>query len=160
MISLIAAIGKNGELGKNNDLIWHLKGDMQFFKETTLNHKVVMGYNTYLSIGKKLPNRQNVVLVNDKNLVKDDSLIVYDNIDELLKKEIPENEEVFIIGGASLYNYFINLADKMYLTLIEAEDNEAQVFFPKIDNNLWHKKVLKNQEEEGIRYQHVLMERI
>ena len=80
MISIIAAIGKNGELGKNNDLIWHLPGDLKFFKETTLNHPVIMGYNTYLSIGKPLPKRKNIVIVKDVYEI-DADITLYNDID-------------------------------------------------------------------------------
>ena len=122
MISIIAAIGKNGELGKNNDLIWRLPGDLKFFKETTLNHPVIMGYNTYLSIGKPLPKRKNIVIAKDVYEI-DADITLYNDIDELINKEIKAKEdEVFIIGGASMYNYFYPIADKMYLTLVDAED--------------------------------------
>lgn len=159
MISIIAAIGKNGELGKNNKLIWNLPGDLKFFKDTTLNHTVVMGYKTYLSIGKTLPKRRNVVLVEDKNLINDDNIIVYENIDDFKKNEIGKNEEVFIIGGASIYNYFYSITDRMYLTLIDAEEKDADVYFPNIDNNLWNKKIISENEDNNIKYKHVLFER-
>lgn len=160
MISIIAAIGKNLELGKNNDLIWHLPGDLKFFKETTLNHKVIMGLNTYNSIGKELPKRTNVVLTDDLKKVNNDNIIKYDNIDELIKKEINIDEEIFIIGGFSLYNYFYKLADRMYLTLIESEDNKADTYFPKINYYEWKQTLLGENEDNGIKYKHVLFERI
>ena len=76
MISLIAAVGKNNELGKDNKLIWHLKKDLAYFKETTLNHQVVMGLNTYLSIGLPLPKRTNIVLTTHQELIQDDNVII------------------------------------------------------------------------------------
>ncbi len=160
MISLIAAIGKNGELGKNNDLIWHIPGDLKFFKDTTINHKIIMGYNTYLSIGGHLPKRKNIVIVNDKTLINNETIFVYDNLEELISKEIHDDEEVFIIGGASMYNYFYDKADKMYLTLIDAEDKEADVYFPKIDEDKWSQTILGENSDNGINYKHVLFERI
>ncbi len=160
MISLIAAIGKNGELGKNNDLIWHLPNDLKFFKEVTLNHKIVMGYNTYLSIGKRLPQRKNIVIVSNKNKINDENIFVYDEVEELINKEINNDEEVFIIGGASLFNYFYSLADKMYLTLIDEEDRDADVYFPKIEEKKWHQKILSENIDNGIKYKHVLFERV
>lgn len=160
MISLIAAIGKNYELGKDNKLIWNLKNDMKFFKNTTLNHTVVMGYNTYLSIGRPLPLRRNVILVHDKKLLNDSNLVVYDDINELIKKEFQDNdEEKFVIGGASLYKYFYNYADRMYLTLIESTCNEADSFFPKIDEKDWNKKIIENNKENDLNYSFVLYER-
>lgn len=160
MISLIAAIGKNYELGKDNKLIWNLKNDMKFFKNTTLNHTVVMGYNTYLSIGRPLPLRRNVILVHDKKLLNDSNLVVYDDINELIKKEFQDNdEEKFVIGGASLYKYFYNYADRMYLTLIESTCNEADSFFPEIDEKDWNKKIIENNKENDLNYSFVLYER-
>ncbi len=160
MISIIAAIGKNGELGKNNSLIWHLPGDLKFFKETTKEHKVVMGLNTYNSIGRPLPKRKNIVLVDNLNKINNNELIVYDNIDKLIKNELQNNEENFIIGGASLYNYFYNIADRMYLTLIDKEDNNADTYFPKIDYSLWKQTELGSNEDNGIKYIHILFERV
>ena len=156
-ISLIAAIGKNNELGKNNSLIWSLPGDMKFFRETTINHTIIMGYNTYLSIGKPLPKRRNIVLTS-KNININD-IVVYHNIDDLLKKEI-SNDEVFIIGGASIYNSFYSLANKMYLTLIDAEEKDADTYFPNINNDEWKQTLLLENEDNGIKYKHVLFERI
>ena len=156
-ISLIAAIGKNNELGKNNTLIWKLPGDMKFFRETTINHTIIMGYNTYLSIGKPLPKRRNIVLTS-KNININD-IVVYHNIDDLLKKEI-SNDEVFIIGGASIYNSFYSLANKMYLTLIDAEEKDADTYFPNINNDEWKQTLLLENEDNGIKYKHVLFERI
>lgn len=155
-ISLIAAIGKNNELGKNNRLIWNLPGDMKFFRETTTNHTVIMGYNTYLSIGRALPKRRNVVLTSKD--IDNENIYVYHKIDDLIKNEV-KDEEVFVIGGASLYNYFYDLADKMYLTLIDDEDSMADTYFPNIDYNMWNQTLLLENEDNGIKYKHVLFER-
>lgn len=160
MITLIAAVGKNGELGKNNSLIWHLPGDLNFFKETTLNHKVVMGANTYLSIGKRLPNRKNVVLSHERLDLNDKEIIIYYDMEDMIEKEINNEEEIFIIGGASMYNYFYSLADRMYLTLIDDEDKDADTYFPNMDNSLWKQTIIKENEENGIKYKHVLFERL
>ena len=160
MISIIAAIGKNGELGKNNNLIWHLPGDLKFFKEITTNHSIIMGLNTYNSIGKELPNRKNIVLTNDLNKIHNDKIIKYDNIENLIQDELNNENENFIIGGASLYKYFYNLADRMYLTLIDGEDESADAYFPKIDYTKWKQTTIKENEDNGIKYKHVLFERI
>lgn len=160
MISIIAAIGKNGELGKNNSLIWHLPGDLKFFKETTKEHKVIMGLNTYNSIGKPLPKRKNIVLVDNLNKLNNNEVIVYDNIDKLINNELNNNEENFIIGGASLYNYFYDIADRMYLTLIDSEDSNADTYFPKIEYSNWKQTELGKNEDNGIKYTHILFERV
>ena len=160
MISIIAAIGKNGELGKNNSLIWNLPGDLKFFKEITTNHSVIMGLNTYNSIGFPLPKRKNIVLTDDINKITNDKIIKYNNIEILINNELTNNEENFIIGGASLYNYFYNLADRMYLTLIDAEDCDADTYFPNINYNDWKQTIIGKNEDNGINYKHVLFERI
>ena len=160
MISLIAAIGKNGELGQNNHLIWSLKEDLKYFKETTQNHTVIMGYNTYKSIGKPLPNRVNIILTkNNKDKINDANVIVYDDMEKLLKN-LQKDEEYFVIGGAPIYQAFYNLADKMYLTLINAECQSADSYFPKIENNKWRKTIVKHLIENDITYDIVLFERI
>ncbi len=158
MISLIAAIGKNNELGKDNALIWHLKKDSAYFKETTLNHRVVMGLNTYLSIGSPLPKRTNIVLTTHKELINDENIIIYDSLDKLKKDLLNTREEIFIIGGASLYQAFYSIADKMYLTEIE-DSQDADVYFPKIDQNDWNKKIIEELEENGIKYAFTIYER-
>lgn len=160
MISIIAAIGKNGELGKNNSLIWNLPGDLKFFKEITTNHSVIMGFNTYNSIGFALPKRKNIVLTDDLKKINNDKIIAYDNLDKLINSELNNSEENFIIGGASLYKYFYNLADRMYLTLIDAEDKDADTYFPNIEYNLWKQTEIGSNEDNGIKYRHVLFERI
>lgn len=150
MISLIAAIGKNRELGKDNDLLWHLKGDLKYFKEVTTNHTVVMGRKTYESIGKPLPNRENIVITRS-NI---DGVKTIKNPEEVLKMD----GEVFIIGGASIYEYFIKYASRLYLTLID-DDKDADVYFPYFDESLYEKKTIGQNRENDIEYTFVLYER-
>lgn len=155
--SIIAAIGKNNELGKDNDLIWHLKEDMKFFKETTMGHPVVMGRKTFESLPKVLPGRTNIVLSRSNNFPEE--VLVFKNIDELNDYYKNNNEEIFIIGGASIYNKFINLSDKLYLTLIDDECKDADTYFPSFDENDYYKEVLSEVHEEDICYKHVLYKR-
>lgn len=155
-ISMIACIGKNLELGKNNDLIWHLPNDLKFFKETTIGKTVIMGRRTFESLPGKLPKRRNVVLMLKTEEPIPDVDIYYD-IPSLLK-ELDE-EEVFIIGGASIYKQFLPLAKKLYLTEVDASCPDASVYFPKFDKNLYTRTVLKTNSDNGINYEHVLYER-
>ena len=160
MISLIAAIGKNGEIGKNNELIWHLNEDMKYFKETTLYHPVIMGFNTYKSIGRALSNRLNIVITkNNKDKITDQSILVYDDLNKLIK-DLKDEEEYFVIGGPSIYQAFYKLADKMYLTEINAEDKNADSYFPKINYNDWQKNIINHLEENNITYDFVIYERL
>lgn len=149
-IKLISAIGKNNELGKNNNLIWHFPNDLKFFKETTLNKTVVMGYNTYKSLPKALKDRRMVVLYN-KDI---DGVEVYKNEYEMLIN-LKDEEEIFIIGGSTLYNTFIDIADELYLTEINAECKEADVYFPSFDKKLWKSKVIGKNSDNGIDYKFV-----
>ena len=157
MISLIAAIGKNNELGKDNKLLWSLPNDLKFFKNVTNNHTVVMGYNTFESIGRILPNRRNIIITHKD--IKIDGAIIYHSFDEVIEKELNSNDEIFIIGGASLYSYFYNLADRLYLTEID-DEADADVFFPDIDKIEWEREIINDNEENKIKYKHVLYKRL
>lgn len=128
-ISIIAAIGKNRELGKDNRLLWNIPEDMQRFKKLTSNHAVIMGQKTFESIGKSLPNRTNIVLSRDPDFAPADCVIV-DSIDQAIDEaKKVENNEIFFIGGGSVYEQALSLANKLYLTLID-DAQEADTFFP------------------------------
>lgn len=151
-LTIIAAIGKNHELGKNNDLIWKLPNDLEFFKEKTTGKTIVMGSKTFASLGRLLPNRRHIVLTlgNEKY---PEEVIVYHSVEELLKNI--SDEEIFIIGGASIYKAFINIANKMYLTEIN-EEADADVYFPEFIKEQWNREVVGYNEDNGIKYEHVL----
>ena len=157
MFKLIAAIGKNRELGKNNNLIWHLPNDLTFFKEKTMNTSIIMGYNTYISLPKKLQGRK-YILLTSKNIEEED-ILVFHSKEELLDK-LDLSKEYFVIGGASIYKQFIDLCDELYLTEIDAEDKEADAFFPEFDKNNYERTVLKENSDNGINYNNVLYRRI
>ena|SRR3989338_898156 len=150
MISLIAAIGKNNELGKGNTLLWHMPADMKHFREITSLHPVVMGRKTFESIGKPLPNRRNIVITRDANYKKAGIEVVH-SISGALDLFSNKKEEIFIIGGADIYKQTMEIADKLYITHIEAEDGKADSFFPEIIPVVWneisheeHQKDAKN----------------
>ena len=131
-LSIIAAIGQNGELGKNNNLIWHLKGDMKFFKDITLGHTIVMGRKTFESLPKLLPGRKHIVL--SRNNIDIPEIEVYHDIQSFLKKYQNSDEEIFNIGGASIYKILLDYTDKIYLTEIEKQA-EADTYFPKFNKD-------------------------
>jgi len=137
MISLIAAIGKNNELGKKNDLIFKLPADMQHFIKTTSGHPVLMGRKTFESIGKPLPKRRNIVITRDLNYKKEGVEVVH-SVKEALDLVENTKEEIFVIGGADIYKQTIELADRLYITHVEAEDKEADAFFPEIIPVVWN----------------------
>ncbi len=148
MLSIIAAIGKNRELGKGNDLVFHLKDDMKFFRETTSNHTVVMGRKTWDSLPGKLKNRTNVVISRHEIEGADESI---SNIEAFIATNKDTDEEVFVIGGASIYAAFLPYAKNLYLTEIES-NADADVFFPEFDKSLYEKEVLKKGTENDLDY--------
>lgn len=156
MYTIIAAIGKNRELGRDNKLLWSLKGDLKFFKEKTTNHTIIMGRKTFESLGRLLPNRKHIVISSSNNFPKE--VDVYNNIESLLSHYKDTSEELFIIGGAKIYSEFIDYATKMYLTLVDGEF-DADAYFPTFDENDWTKTVLSENEENGLKYKHVLYEK-
>lgn len=153
-LSIIAAIGKNNELGKDNKLIWHLPNDLKFFKEMTTGKIILMGRKTFESLPRMLPNRKHIVLTFSSDFRKDD-IEVFNDINSFIDKYEKTNEEIFIIGGASIYKQFINLVDKMYLTEIDSEEKSADAYFPKFDLKEWKREIIKSNKDENITYKHV-----
>jgi dihydrofolate reductase len=145
MISLIAAIGRNNELGKGNTLLWKLPADMEHFKKLTLVHTVIMGRKTFESIGHPLPNRRNIVITRDADYKKE-GVDVAHSLSEALDMVGNDNEEVFIIGGAEIYKQTMPIADKLYITHIDAEDSGADSFFPEIIPVVWNE--ISHEEHE------------
>ena len=156
MISIIAAIGKNNELGKGGTLIWSLPKDLRFFREKTRDSVIIMGRKTFNSLPKILPGRKHIILSksNEFNKEINNEVSLVNTKEELIKicKEISQDKEIFIIGGASLYEMFIDVADKLYITHIEETDNDADVYFPNIDLEKWEKIVLANDEDNNINF--------
>ena len=135
-ISIIVIIGRNNEIGKGNQLLCHLPADLKHFKEITSGHTIVMGRKTFESLPKgALPNRKNIVISRNPEL-KIEGATVYSSLDYALLKLI-DDEEVFIIGGAQIYEQTLPVADKLYLTKIHAAFPEADTFFPPIDIKEW-----------------------
>lgn len=134
MISIIVAIAKNGVIGDKNTLLWHLREDMIHFRTITSGHPVVMGRKTYDSIGRPLPKRTNVVITRDTELQIEGCTMAH-SLTEAVEM-FDSSEEVFIIGGAQIYNQAMPLADRLYLTIIDKE-YEGDSSFPKIDYNSW-----------------------
>ena len=154
-ISIIAAIGKNNELGKDNDLLWHIKEDLQNFKKLTMNKKIVMGANTYKSLPKKLDGREYIIL---SSSLEDTNALIFRDFHNLLEYINTLDEEVMIIGGASIYKLFLPYARKLYLTEID-KSADADVYFPKFDKDKYKKKVLKEGNDNNIKYSFVLYEK-
>ncbi|MEX0621434.1 MAG: dihydrofolate reductase [Candidatus Woykebacteria bacterium] len=156
-ISIIAAIGKNRELGKDNKLLWHISEDLKRFKKLTTGHPIIMGRKTFDSIGRVLPNRVNIVVTRDDSFKQDDVLACNSIKEALEKAESVENDEIFIIGGGQIFEQIIKFADRLYLTVVEG-GYEADAFFPDYSK---FKTIVSSQngESEGLRYKYVVLER-
>lgn len=150
-LTIIAAIGKNNELGYNNNLIWRFKEDMKFFKKNTIGKTIVMGRKTLDSLPKLLPDRNHIVLTHKD--IEIPGVIIIHSKEELFN--LIKDEEIMIIGGASIYKMFIDDIDKMLLTEIDEYFKDADAYFPKFDKNNWHKKVLSRKKENNIPYNHI-----
>ena len=146
MISIIVAVAKNNVIGKNNQLIWHLPEDLKRFKALTYGHTILMGKNTFVSLGRVLPNRKHIVLYDKTDFnVEDENVEIVHSLDDFIKyRDI--DEEVFVIGGAMVYGQMIDYAEKLYITEID-EEFDGDVYFPKIDKSIW-KEV---EREKGIK---------
>ena len=137
MISIIVAIAKNFAIGKNNDLLYHMPNDMKRFKATTTNHTIIMGKKTFMSFPRRpLPNRRNIVLTSHAFPEDLEGAEWCNSLQSAI--DITKNDgEVFIIGGANVYNQALPIADKLYLTIIDDEAQDADAFFPTINFVEW-----------------------
>lgn len=153
-LSIIVAIDANNAIGKDNQMLCHLPNDLKYFKTVTSGHTVIMGRNTYYSLPNgALPNRRNIVLSSKKNFTLE-KCEIYHNLDEALSKCAEENE-VFIMGGGILYKEAINCANKLYITHIHHEFDEADVFFPTIDLKVWKEiSRVKNEKDDRNPFAH------
>jgi dihydrofolate reductase len=136
MITVIAAIASNNALGKDNDLIWHLPADLKRFKKVTTGHYILMGRNTFESIGRPLPNRTTIIITRNKNYFKEGCLIA-NSLEQAIEMAKPA-AQIFIIGGAQIYKETIakDVAVQLDITLVH-HPFEADVFFPEIDTKIW-----------------------
>ena len=147
-INLIACVGRNGELGNKGKLCFHLKDDMKFFVEQTKGHTVIMGRKTYEGIGHPLPDRRNIVITHKKI----EGVECSESLPFVVGKLLGEGEEkIYIIGGASIYEQALPFVDTLYLTEVDA-DAEADVYFPKFEKRFFDSKILKEGEENGLKY--------
>nr|DAH65926.1 MAG TPA: Dihydrofolate reductase [Caudoviricetes sp.] len=145
-VSLIAAAGLNNEIGKDNKLPWHIPDDLKNFKALTSGKVIVMGRKTWESLGyKPLPNRHHVILTRKQGGVPDIDGVLnlkgdMGSVIEFLKKEVVEKDypkEIFIIGGAEIYQQAMPYADKIYLSRVEVKVEDADAFFPEIDRDVF-----------------------
>lgn len=146
IISSVVAIAENRGIGKDNHLLWRLPADLKHFKDITTGHTVIMGRKTYESVGKPLPNRRNIIITRNKDL-KIEGAEVVNTLDQALAlcEGVPE---VFIIGGAEIYEISMSVTDKIYLTVVKG-NFEADTFFPVLDPEIWEEtEVISHDADE------------
>lgn len=161
-ISIVVSIGKNLVIGRADKLMWPIPEDLKRFKRLTMGHAVVMGRKTFESIvsslGKPLPGRTNIVITRDTNYAPEGAIVTH-SLDEALQKarEI-EKEEIFVVGGAQIYEQALPFTDRLYLTLID-DEKEGDAYFPPYEHLF--KKVVghEHREHEGLKYMWVDLER-
>lgn len=163
-ISIIAAVSLNGAIGRGNSLLWHLPGDMKFFRETTTGHPVIMGRKTFESIGRPLPRRTNIVISRGEPELPEGVVLAH-SLDEALAAAsegcaatgTAEDcaAECFIIGGGQIYAEAMRVADTLYITRVLASVDDADTFFPTIDPSVWNitsASEVFTDPESGIQY--------
>jgi len=160
MISIIVAVSEDWGIGKNNELLWHISEDLKRFKSLTTGKTVIMGKKTWESLPKRpLPGRRNIVLTDNLSETFENAVTVYSINDAISKCE--ESEEVFIIGGGSIYRQFMPVADRLYITHVHKK-TPADVYFPEIDLKLWkvtEREEFKEGEGNSIPYTYTIYER-
>lgn len=132
---IIVAVASNNAIGRRNQLLWHLPGDMKYFKETTTGYPVIMGWMTYQSIGRPLPRRKNIVISIFPWPEAPEDVVVVESLAEAYEKA--ESERVFVIGGAYTYAEAMESADSLYITHVHDAPEDADVFFPEINPEIW-----------------------
>jgi len=160
-ISIIVAIADNNAIGKDNQLLWHLSDDLKRFKQLTTGHTIIMGKRTFESLPvRPLPNRRSIVITDVFNETIPGCLMAYSIQDAIdLCDKYDEN---FIIGGGSVYNQFMPIADKLYLTLVH-KDFEADTFYPEIDYSKWeliHNDSNLYDEKSDLTYSYLIYKKI
>lgn len=165
LISAIAVTNKNRAIGFKNKLLWNLPPDLEHFKKITAGHTVIMGGNTFISLGRPLPRRTNIIITKDKNFKALGCVIVYSPEEALArakdeeKKLNGENGEIFVIGGGSIYTQMLPYAEKLYLTIVDDEPAEVDALFPDYSE---FKKIIsesEKQEYNGIKYKFIELTR-
>lgn len=162
-ISLIAAIGRNREVGKQGELLWRIPDDLKRFKALTTGHPVIMGRKTWESLPERarpLPNRTNIVVTRQAAYFAPGATVV-DGLSDafLIAHEAPGGHETFVIGGGELYAAALPYASRLYLTLVDATDDDADTFFPTYEREFTTTISNESGKHDGLSYQWVTLER-
>jgi dihydrofolate reductase len=161
MISIIVAVSEDWGIGKGNELLWHLPEDLKRFKKLTFGNTVIMGKRTWESLPKRpLPGRKNIVLTDVPNEIIDQAFTAY-SIDDALAK-CNRDEEIFIIGGGSIYRQFIPMADRLFITHVH-EITPADTYFPPVEKGIWQvteKEEHPRSDDNPVPYTYVIYSRV
>lgn len=159
-MNIIVCIARNGAIGKNNGLLYHLRADLINFKHITTGHTVIMGRKTFESLPKgALPNRRNIVLTHSE--ITFSNTEVFHSLDEALKH--CKEDEIFVIGGGSVYSEALPYAKRLYLTEVDDNPTDADTFFPEIDKKEWKelsREHYEADEQNDKPYDFVVLERV
>lgn len=157
-ISIIVAVAKNNVIGANNKLLWHISDDLKRFKKITTGHHILMGQKTFESIGRVLPDRTNIILsLDDKYQIP--GAFVFNNIDEAI--EFAQNrgeDELFVIGGGTIYKQLLDKADKIYLTKV-LNEYDGDVKFPVLNLDNWTEVSNEKYKDSDPEYEYIILER-
>ena len=137
MIAIIVGLTKKRIIGKNNDLPWKISDDLKNFKKHTNNKTIIMGRKTYESIGRPLPNRNNIVI--SRTMQPKENLTIATSIEDAIEKAKQFNQDIFIIGGSTIYEKFLPIVDKLYLSWIK-QDYDGDTYFPEFNLEDWQEE--------------------
>jgi dihydrofolate reductase len=161
-LSILAAVARNGVIGRHNALPWHLPEDLKHFKALTMGHTIIMGRKTYASIGRVLPGRTNVIVTRQLDFHAPDAILVH-TLEDALDLNGRQDDVLFIIGGARLYEQTLDLVQRLYLTEIQ-QDFEGDTFFPAFDRGDWVEVSRERHVSDGkagvpLEYHFVILDR-
>jgi len=162
IISAIAAVAKNGVIGKGNDIPWRLSSDLKYFKRTTINHHIIMGRKTFRSMGRSLPKRTNIVITRNPFFIASNCLVARSVEEALSIAQNNGEEEVFIIGGGQIYELTLPFWDRLYYTEVDVEIEGGEIFFPDFDRDEWElisEEPHEADEKNDHRYNFMVFER-
>lgn len=162
LVSAIVAMGKNRVIGRKNGLLWPLPDDLKRFKELTLGHPVIMGRKTFESIlstlKKPLPGRPNIVITRDRHC-KYEGILICRSIEEAFTKaQELDHEEIFIIGGAQIYEQSLPFVERLYVTLVDS-DEQGDAYFPPYEGIFTKKLADEPRESNGLCYRWITLEK-
>lgn len=135
-ISCIVAVAHDNVIGKDNDIPWYLPADLKYFKKVTTGHHILMGRKCYASIGKPLPNRTNIIVTRDPFFISSNCLVAHSIQEGMEKAYDNKEEELFVIGGGTIYEQTMDMWDRLYITKVDVAA-EGDIYFPEVNMDEW-----------------------